>query len=97
VAAALSWVVLHAEGRVTQSIGSAFTIALYEFATYTPHLERTVKVFVDHYNNSGPHRSLGLVPPNGRPPVKPERNGHPFSVRRSDRLGELLLEYDRAA
>jgi transposase InsO family protein len=63
----------------------------------TRHLERTVKVFVDHYNNARPHRSLGLVPPNGRPAVKQERNGHPLRVRRRDRLGGLLHEYDRAA
>jgi putative transposase len=25
------------------------------------HLERTVKVFIDHYNSRRPHRSLGLV------------------------------------
>ena len=34
VAAALSWAVSHAEGRVTQSIRSAFTAAIYEFATH---------------------------------------------------------------
>ena len=62
-----------------------------------PHLERTVKVFVDHYNNSRPHRRLDLVPPNGRPPLKPETNGHALNVRRRDRLGGLLHEYERAA
>ena len=35
MAAALSWAVSHAEGRVTQSIRSAFTAAIYEFATHT--------------------------------------------------------------
>jgi len=34
VAAALSWGVLHAEGRVTQSIRSALTRTIYEFATH---------------------------------------------------------------
>jgi transposase InsO family protein len=63
----------------------------------TPHLERTVKVFANHYNNARPHRSLGLVPPNGRPPINPDTNGHPLSVRRRDRLGGLLHEYERAA
>ena len=62
-----------------------------------PHLERTVKSFVDHYNCCRPHRSLGLVPPNGRPPVKPETSGQPIKVRRRDRLGGLLHEYERAA
>ena len=32
VAAALSWAVSHAKGRVTQSVRSAFTAAVYEFA-----------------------------------------------------------------
>ena len=35
LAAALSWAVSHAEGRVTQSIRSTFTGAIYEFATDT--------------------------------------------------------------
>ena len=34
VADALSWAVSHAEGRVTQSIRSAFTAAICEFATH---------------------------------------------------------------
>jgi transposase InsO family protein len=31
------------------------------------HLERTLSVFIDHYNSWRPHRSLDLAPPNGRP------------------------------
>jgi putative transposase len=61
------------------------------------HLAHTVKVFVDHDNSCRPHGSLGLVPPNGRPPVKPETTGEPINVRRRDRLGGLLHEYERAA
>ena len=61
------------------------------------HLENTVKVFVDHYNRCRPHRSLGLVPPNGPPRGHAETNGHPTRVRRRDRLGGLLHEYVRAA
>jgi hypothetical protein len=34
VAVALSWAVSHAKGRVTQSVRSAFTAAIYEFATH---------------------------------------------------------------
>jgi transposase InsO family protein len=62
-----------------------------------PHLERTLKVFVDHYNRGRPHRSLGLIPPNGRPAVKSEAVDRPLNVRRRDRLGGLLHEYERAA
>jgi len=61
------------------------------------HLEHTVKVFVDHYNSCRPHRSLGLIPPNGAPPVRPRTIGDPIKVRRRDRLGGLLHEYVRAA
>jgi len=63
----------------------------------TRHLERTLKVFVDHYNSRRPHRSLGLVPPNGRPPVELKAIGEAINVRRRDRLGGLLHEYERAA
>jgi putative transposase len=63
----------------------------------TQHLEPTLKIFVDHYNRCRPHRSLGLVPPNGRPAVEPETIGQPLNVRRRDRLGGLLHEYKRAA
>ena len=35
MAAALSWAVSHAEGRVTQSIRSASNATIYEFATHT--------------------------------------------------------------
>ena len=59
------------------------------------HLEHTVKVFVDH--RCRPHRRFGLLPPNGRPPVKPVTIGQPINVRRRDRLGGLLHEYERAA
>lgn len=61
------------------------------------HLEHVVQVFIDHYNSCRPHRSLGLVPPTGPPPAKAETNGHPIKVRRRDRLGGLLHEYERAA
>jgi hypothetical protein len=59
--------------------------------------EHIVKVFVDHYNSRRPHRSLGLVPPNGRSPATPDGIGEPLNVRRRDRLGGLLHEYDRVA
>jgi hypothetical protein len=38
-----------------------------------------------------------LVPPNGRSPATPDGIGEPLNVRRRDRLGGLLHEYDRVA
>jgi transposase InsO family protein len=61
------------------------------------HVAHTLKVFADHYNTCRPHRSLGLVPPSGRPAVKLETVDRPINVRRRDRLGGLLHEYERAA
>ena len=61
------------------------------------HLEHAVTVFVDHYNSHRPHRSLGLAPPNGPRAITPGTIGQPLNVRRRDRLGGLLREYERAA
>jgi hypothetical protein len=42
VAATLSWDVSHAEGRLTESIRSAFTGAIYEFATHRLQLRHVL-------------------------------------------------------
>ncbi|PYR04447.1 MAG: integrase, partial [Acidobacteria bacterium] len=60
-------------------------------------LERTLTVFVDHYNGYRPHRSLDLAPPNGRPAIENWAGTRPMAVKRRDRLGGLLHEYERAA
>jgi transposase InsO family protein len=58
------------------------------------HLERVLRVYVDHYNTQRPHRGVGLRPPDptnlGATPTRGE-------VRRHDRLGGLIHEYYRAA
>ena len=59
-----------------------------------PHLERALTVFVDHYNGHRAHRSLELAPPNGRPSIE---RWSGTAVKRRDRLGGLVHEYERAA
>ena len=61
------------------------------------HLQHTLTVFIDHYNGSRPHRSLDLLPPSGRPPIETWAGTEPMAVKRRDRLGGLLHEYQRAA
>ena len=61
------------------------------------HLERTLAVFVDHYNGHRPDRSLSLAPPNGRPATATWTGSHTLAIRRRDRLGGLVHEYERAA
>ena len=61
------------------------------------HLERVLRIFVGHYNNHRPHRSLKLDPPD--PPARDVSVAHPpaTGVERRDRLGGLLHEYNLAA
>ena len=58
------------------------------------HLERVLRVYVDHYNTQRPHRALRLQPPDpGELPPRPASG----EIHRRDRLGGLLHEYYRAA
>ena len=61
------------------------------------HLERVLTVFIDHYNVHRAHRSLELGPPNGRSPIERWSGTQPMAVKRRDRLGGLVHEYERAA
>jgi transposase InsO family protein len=67
------------------------------------HLESVVCVYANHYNEHRPHRSLGQRPPLAKPPPiiweeppisEPLRLNR---LRRRDRLGGLLHEYELAA
>jgi putative transposase len=59
------------------------------------HLERVVRVFIDHYNVHRPHRSLGLIPPEPPQPTTSQWcGGH---ILRRDRLGGVIHEYVIAA
>jgi putative transposase len=58
------------------------------------HLERVLRVYVDHYNRQRPHRAINLQPPR---PETPEPLAPGGEICRRDRLGGLLHEYYRAA
>ena len=60
-------------------------------------LERTLRIYVEHYNGHRPHRGLGLVPPQPRPLLRLVAPEQPGQVRRRDRLGGLIHEYGVAA
>ena len=60
------------------------------------HLERVMRVYVDHYNVHRPHRALKLQPPQPREPP-PTATPTVGEVRRHDRLGGLIHEYHRTA
>ena len=57
------------------------------------HLERVLRVYVDHYNTQRPHRGVGLRPPDPTNLAATTVG----EVRRHDRLGGLIHEYHRAA
>jgi transposase InsO family protein len=61
------------------------------------HLERVLRVFVDHYNTHRPHRSLHLTPPaKGKSGIHVIRQAS-GALKRRDRLGGLIHEYSYAA
>jgi putative transposase len=60
------------------------------------HLERVLREYVAYYNTHRPHRSLEQQPPVvATAPVS--AHDHEWHVRRRDRLGGLLHEYELAA
>jgi putative transposase len=62
------------------------------------HLERVLRVYVDHYNRQRPHRALDLRPPEPeRPTPRLACSARPGDVMRRDRLGGLIHEYSVAA
>ena len=61
------------------------------------HLERTLKVYVAHYNAHRPLRALQLEPPDPAAAVTLISGHPPPRVHRRDLLGGLLHEYRRAA
>jgi len=57
------------------------------------HAEQVLSIYVEHYNTARPHRGLNLDIPD-----RPASAGDPSGpIRRIDRLGGLLHEYQRAA
>ena len=59
------------------------------------HLDRTLRIYLDHYNRGRPHRALGLASP-----LAPAGEPIPANlrdVRRRDMLGGLIHEYHGAA
>jgi hypothetical protein len=58
------------------------------------HLERVLRIYVDHYNRQRPHRALKLQPPQ---PETLEPQPAVGEICRRDRLGGLIHEYHRAA
>ena len=61
------------------------------------HLERVLPVYIRHYNEHRPHRSLHQRPPIEEPPPGSETDVALDHVRRRDVLGGLIHEYKAAA
>jgi putative transposase len=61
------------------------------------HLERVLPLYIRHYNEHRPHRSLHQQPPLEEPPRRLETVVALDRVRRRDVLGGLIHEYKAAA
>lgn len=60
-------------------------------------LEAVLQEYIRHYNAHRLHRSLGLRPPEARPVPLAVARPSPRQIRRRDRLGGLIHEYELAA
>lgn len=60
-------------------------------------LEHVLRVYVDHYNTHRPHPAPGLRPPTPDKSPIPHGRAPLGRIRRRERLGGLIHEYDRAA
>ena len=61
-------------------------------------LEAVLTEYVDHYNRHRPHRSLDQTAPLSMSPMPPPTSPPGVTqLRRSDRLGGLIHEYELAA
>jgi transposase InsO family protein len=58
------------------------------------HLERVLRIYVEHYNTQRPHRGIKLQPPQPQQPPPAAAIGE---IQRHDRPGGLIHEYYRAA
>ena len=61
------------------------------------HLERVLRVYVQHYNQHRPHRALSLEAPDPPTELSVAAKDRQGKVHRRDLLGGLLHEYRRAA
>jgi len=61
------------------------------------HLERVLRVYIQHYNRHHPHRALQLQAPDRPVQLTVVGEGQDGAVLRHDLLGGLLHEYRRAA
>jgi hypothetical protein len=62
-----------------------------------PHLEKVLTEYVAHYNSHRPHRSLDQRSPQQKAEPVPASVVYPCHLRRRDRLGGLIHEYELAA
>jgi putative transposase len=62
------------------------------------HVERVLRVYIQHYNAHRPHRALNLTPPDReQPTLRLTNSARPGDIIRQDRLGGLIHEYNLAA
>ncbi|MEO8438132.1 MAG: hypothetical protein ABI562_06695 [Chloroflexota bacterium] len=81
-------------GRYRSIIGIAVTQAAcldWTLIQGRRHLDRTLRIYAEHYNRGRPHRALGLTPPLAA--AAEPMQVSPRDVRRRDLLGGLIHEY----
>ena len=80
-------------------VGTVRRECLDRMLIFTPHqFEAVLAEYIDHYNRHRPHRSLEQTPPFSETPIpRVTSSPCPTRLRRSDRLGGLIHEYQLVA
>jgi hypothetical protein len=65
-------------------------LAASSLGDYRRHLQRGLRVFVDHHNTHRPHRALNLKPPSPPAPKLRAMHSPTAAIERRDRLGGLV-------
>jgi putative transposase len=88
----------NANAHIERWVGSARRECLDQLLIFTRRqLEHVLRIYVRHYNEHRPHRSLDLEAPDPQNPVPARGTGSLTQIRRRDRLGGLIHEYEAVA
>jgi putative transposase len=88
----------NANAHIERWVGSVRRECLDRLLIFTRgQLEHVLRIYVRHYNEHRPHRSLDLEAPDPQNPIPGRGAGSLTQIRRRDRLGGLIHEYEAIA
>jgi len=88
----------NANAHIERWVGSVRRECLDRLLIFTRRqLEHVLRIYIRHYNEQRPHRALDLEAPEPRNSVPASGTGSLTQIRRRDRLGGVIHEYEAVA